>query len=191
MAPFNSQIKLHKDKFFIVDLSNTLRCFSIKDGKELWNIETENSLIRSQKKLSMVIVNNVLYFKNSIGDISAVELNEGELIWQIPTQSNLIYQSAFSLETSEIISDSNNLFFSNQITANKDNIIVSTDPYLYVLDFKLTFTINGLTYKETLFNTFSNIKITAGGLEYKSGDVVKINSSIFKIIDKGLAFEFS
>jgi hypothetical protein len=50
----------------------------------------------------------------------------------------------------------------------------------FVLDFKLTFTINGLTYKETLFNTFSNIKITAGGLEYKSGDVVKINSSIFK-----------
>jgi outer membrane protein assembly factor BamB len=51
-----------------------LRCFSLKDGKELWNIKTENSLIRSQKKLSMVIVNDLLYFKNSIGDISAVDI---------------------------------------------------------------------------------------------------------------------
>ena len=37
--------------------------------------KTENTLIKSQKKLSMVIVDEVIYFNNSIGDISAVELN--------------------------------------------------------------------------------------------------------------------
>ena len=113
LAPFNSQIKIYEDKFFIVDLSNTLRCFSIKDGKELWNIKTENSLIRSQKKLSMVIINNKIYFNNSIGDISAVDIEKGELLWQLPTQSSLIYESAFSLQTSDLISDNENLFFSN------------------------------------------------------------------------------
>ncbi len=113
LAPFNSQIKIYNDKFFIVDYSNTLRCFSIKDGKELWNIETENSLIRSQKKLSMVIVNGMIYFNNSIGDISAVDIEKGELIWQLPTQSSLIYESAFSLETSDIVTDTKSLFFSN------------------------------------------------------------------------------
>ena len=113
LAPFNSQIKIYDNKFFIVDFSNTLRCFSIKDGKELWNIKTENSLIRSQKKLSMVIVNELLYFNNSIGDISAVDISKGELLWQLPTQSSLIYESAFSLETSDIITDSKTLFFSN------------------------------------------------------------------------------
>jgi len=112
-APFNSQIKIYDDKFFIVDYSNTLRCFSIKDGKELWNIKTENSLIRSQKKLSLVIVNGLIYFNNSIGDISAVDIDRGELLWQLPTQSSLIYESAFSLETSDIVTDSNALFFSN------------------------------------------------------------------------------
>ena len=112
-APFNSQIKIYQDKFFIIDFSNTLRCFSLKDGKELWNIETENSLIRSQKKLSMVIVNDQLYFKNSIGDISAVDIKKGELLWQLPTQSSLIYEAAFSLETSDLITDGNSLFFSN------------------------------------------------------------------------------
>ena len=113
IAPFNSQIKIYKDKFFVIDLSNTLRCFSIKDGNEIWNVKTENSLIRSQKKLSMVIVDEKIYFNNSVGDISAVDINKGELLWQLPTQSSLIYESAFSLETSDIISDKISLFFSN------------------------------------------------------------------------------
>ena len=113
LAPFNSQIKIHKNKFFIIDFSNTLRCFSLEDGKELWNIKTENSLIRSQKKLSMVIVKNLLYFKNSIGDISAVDIKDGDLLWQLPTQNSAIYDSSFSLETSDLITDGNTLFFSN------------------------------------------------------------------------------
>jgi len=113
LAPFNSQIKIYKDKFFIVDFSNTLRCFSLKDGTELWNVKTQNSLIRSQKKLSIVIVKDKIFFNNSIGDISAVDLNKGELLWQLPTQSSLIYESAFSLKNSEMITDNAALFFSN------------------------------------------------------------------------------
>ena len=113
LAPFNSQIKIYNDKFFIIDLSNTLRCFSIKSGEELWNIKTESSLIKSQKKLSMVIINDFLYFNNSIGDVSAVNINQGELLWQLPTQSSLIYESSFSLESSDIITDGKTLFFSN------------------------------------------------------------------------------
>jgi outer membrane protein assembly factor BamB len=113
LAPFNSQIKIHEDKFFIIDFSNTLRCFSLKDGSELWNIKTQNSLIRSQKKLSLVIIEDKIFFNNSIGDISAVDLNKGELLWQLPTQSSLIYESSFSLESSDIIANNNTLFFSN------------------------------------------------------------------------------
>ena len=118
LAPFNSQIKIYKDKFFIVDFSNTLRCFSIKNGDELWNIKTEDSLIKSQKKLSMVIVKEKIIFNNSIGDVSAVDLNTGELLWQLPTQSTTIFESSFSLETSEIITDGKILYFSN----NKNQI---------------------------------------------------------------------
>ena len=84
LAPFNSQIKIYKDKFFIIDFSNTLRCFSIKTGKEIWNIKTENSLIRSQKKLSMVIVDDLLYFNNSIGDISAVNIRRVNYLGNYP-----------------------------------------------------------------------------------------------------------
>ncbi len=112
-APFNSQIKIFDDKFFVIDYSNTLRCFSIQNGSELWNIKTEKSLIRSQKKLSMVIIDKKIFFNNSVGDISAVDINKGELLWQLPTQNTLIYESAFSLQTSDIITDKKSLFFSN------------------------------------------------------------------------------
>ncbi len=113
LAPFNSQIKIYKDKFFIVDFTNTLRCFSIKNGEELWNFQTETPLIRSQKKLSIVIIKDTVYFNNSLGDISAININNGELFWQLPTKSNLVYESSFSLETSDLIADQNNLYFSN------------------------------------------------------------------------------
>ena len=112
-APFNSQIKIYKDKFFIIDFENILRAYSIADGREIWNIKTENSLVRSQKKLSMVIIKDKVYFNNSLGDISAVEIETGELIWQRPTQSTLTYDEGYFLKTSDIIADAQTLFFSN------------------------------------------------------------------------------
>ena len=42
-SPFNSQIKILDDKFFVVDDSNILNCFSIKDGEKLWSFKTEKT----------------------------------------------------------------------------------------------------------------------------------------------------
>ena len=114
-APFNSQLKIYKDKFFVVDFENTLRCFSIKDGTEIWKIKTESSLIRSQKKLSLVIIDEKVYFNNSLGDISAVDIKSGDLLWQKPTQSTLVYDQGFFLKTSDLIADGNSLYFSNNM----------------------------------------------------------------------------
>ena len=113
LAPFNSQIKIYKNKFFVVDFDNTLRSYSIKDGSEIWNVKTENSLIRTQKKLSIVIIEDKVYFNNSIGDINAVDINSGELVWQIPTQSSLVYDESFYLKTSDMITTRDTIFFSN------------------------------------------------------------------------------
>ena len=176
-APFNSQIKIYKDKFYIIDFTNTLKCFSLKNGKELWSFQTERALIRSQKKLSIVIVKDIVYFNNSLGDISAVNANDGDLIWQLPTQKSTLYESSFSLETSDIIADENNLFFSNnnnqffsidinsggfkwETTVNSNLrptlignflISVSLDGYLIIID-KITGNIMKVT---DIFNNFN------------------------------------
>jgi outer membrane protein assembly factor BamB len=112
-APFNSELKVYKDRFFIIDYQDILRAYSIKDSKEIWNVKTDNSLIRTQKKLSMVIVKDKIYFNNSLGDISAVDVKSGELLWQNPTQSKLTFDESFFLKTSDIIADKQTLYFSN------------------------------------------------------------------------------
>ena len=48
-SPYNSQIKIFKNKFYVVDANNVLHCYSIKDGKEIWNFKTDKPLIKSQK----------------------------------------------------------------------------------------------------------------------------------------------
>ena len=112
-APFNSQVKIYKDKFFAIDFENILRCYSIKDGTELWQVKTDQSFIKSQKKLSLVIVDNNVYFNNSIGDVSAVNIASGDLLWQTPTQSSGIYEEAFFLKTSDLIANNNSILLSN------------------------------------------------------------------------------
>ena len=113
MAPFNSQIKIYKDKFFVVDFENIIRCFSLKDGTEIWNVKTEKSFIKSQQKLSLIISNNRVVFVNTLGDVSSIDINTGSLLWQTPTQSSAIYENSFSLKNSDIIVENNNIYFSN------------------------------------------------------------------------------
>ncbi len=116
-APFNSQIKILNDKFFVVDFENILRCFSMKDGSEVWNYKTEKSFIKSQQKLSLIIKNDKLVFINTLGDLSSIDINTGNLVWQTPTQSSSIYENYFSLKNSDIIYENEMIYFSN----NKNN----------------------------------------------------------------------
>ena len=113
IAPFNSQVKIFKDKFFVVDFENILRCFSIKNGKEIWNFKTEKSFIKSQQKLSLIINNNKVVFINTLGDISSIDIETGNLVWQIPTQSSTIYENYFTIKNSDLISANNTIYFSN------------------------------------------------------------------------------
>ena len=112
-SPFNSQIKIYKDMFFIIDLNNVLRCLSIKDGKEFWNVKGDNTFIKSQKKLSIIIVKDVLYFNDSAGNITAINISDGNMLWQTPTQSSTIFEDTFLLRTSHIIANQEMIVFSN------------------------------------------------------------------------------
>ena len=111
-SSFNSQIKIKDDKIFIVDMENTLRCFYKKNGEILWSAPTELTVISSQKKQSLVLVENLVIFTNSIGDLTAVDSNNGEIIWQTPTQV-LGGSQHITLKNSEIVSDGETIFISN------------------------------------------------------------------------------
>jgi len=113
IVPFNSNIKIKDNAFYVVDYKNILRSISIQDGSEIWNLKTEESLTKSNTKISIALDEKNIYFNNSIGDITAVDIKSGQLVWQLPTQNNNISQNAFQLSSSELVINENTIFFSN------------------------------------------------------------------------------
>ena len=114
-SAFNSEIKVYEDYFFVVDYENNLRCFSTKDGQEIWKVSTENSLLKSQKKLSIVIHKNKVFFNNSIGDITAVNIDSGNLQWIVPTLKNTNYSSNYFLKISNLLASGDSIYFSTNM----------------------------------------------------------------------------
>ena len=112
-SSFNSDIKVFKDNFYTIDFDNIIRSISSKNGNEIWNFQTENSFIKSEKKLSIVIKDEIIFFVNNLGDVTALDVYNGSLVWQTPTQTNTIYQNAFSLENSDLVFENNTIYFSN------------------------------------------------------------------------------
>ena len=110
---FISELKIDGDKFYAVDSDNTLNCFSIKNGDVLWKFRTENKLIKTQKKLSIVIDLNSVYFNNSKGDIYSLNKISGNLNWIYLGESQLSSAKTFFVKTSQLVIDEQNLYFSD------------------------------------------------------------------------------
>ncbi len=173
-SPFNSEIKVYKDKFYAVDLENTIHCFSINDGEKIWSYKTDNFFIKSPKKLSIVVDDNIVYFNNSIGDITAINAEMGKIIWQYPTQNNQIYGDSFLLKNSDLVINQNSIFFSNNknefYSINKKNGILNwkqeINSYLRPI------------FIESIFVTITNEGLFLAG-EIESGNIIRINN-IFK-----------
>jgi outer membrane protein assembly factor BamB len=173
-SSFNSQIKIYKDIFFVVDLENVLRCYSLIDGTEVWNLPTDKTFTKSQKRLSLVVIDDKVFFNNSIGDISAVDIKTGNLIWQIPTQSDAIYEDVFSLKTSDLIATPYSILFSNN-----QNELLSINIKSGTLDWKSQINSN---IKSTLIENLL-FSITMEGFlvvtESRSGNIIRV-TDIFK-----------
>ncbi len=193
-SPFNSQIKTYNDKFLVVDFKNILRCYSVETGKELWNVKSGDTFLKSEKRLSLIVVDNYVYFNNSFGDILAVDINTGERIWETPTQNSSIYENAFFLKTSDLIANQKSIIFSNnknefysldlktgilnwkqKINSNLRSTIinelifaVSNEGYLFVIDFN-----NGNILRVT--NVFNNLKKKRGKDVLPEGFIVGID----------------
>ena len=111
--PFNSEIKRGKNKIFVVDYKNTLRCYNINDGSECWNLPTEDSFTISSSNFSLIIDGELIIFTNSIGDVTAVDIDSGLITWQLPTQSSSIINETYNFKVSKLVSDNESIYFSN------------------------------------------------------------------------------
>ena len=112
-ASFNSELKIYDDKIFLIDVDNNIRCFSLKKGSEIWSFGTQKSFLKSKRKLSLVIQNGLVIFIDTFGDISALDINSGSLVWQAQTINEDIFESSFLLKSSRLVYDKETIFISN------------------------------------------------------------------------------
>ena len=178
-SSFNSQIKIFENKAFVIDMENQLRCFSLETGEILWSVKTQQSLLRSQKKQSLILKDDKVYFTNSIGDVTAVNTSNGNIVWQAPTQSNISFGSTFFLKLSDIVSDETSIFFSD----NNDQFY-SLDLLTGSINWKQDFSSD---IRPALIDDYL-ITISENGLliimNKKTGQIIRINDLYKNIKDK-------
>ena len=112
-SPFNSEIKIYGDKIFLIDFENIIRCISLESGKEIWSFGTDKTYIKSQRKLSLIIHKEIVIFIDTMGDINALDIKTGNLIWQSQTVNEAIFENTFLLKTSKLVLDDQTIYVSN------------------------------------------------------------------------------
>ena len=169
-SPFNSQIKIFKNKFYVVDANNVLHCYSLKNGEEIWNFKTDKPLIKSQKKNSLIIKKNNIIFNNSVGDITAVNSETGELVWQAPTQSKKIYDESMFFKNSDLISAKNSILFSNN---NNGFFSLDADSGLVNWKQKINSNVRPVFFNNLIFTITNESYLVV--IDNESGNLIRSN----------------
>jgi outer membrane protein assembly factor BamB len=194
--PFNSEIKRSKNKIFVVDYKNTLRCYNIHDGSECWNLPTEDSFTISSSNFSLIIDGELIIFTNSIGDVTAVDIDSGLITWQLPTQSSSIINETYNFKVSKLVSDNESIYFSNNknefysidVKTGTTNWINEINSNLTpIISGNLIFTVSNEGYLHVIEKNNGNIiRISDLYLDYKIKKRKNVKPIGFAIGDKKL-----
>jgi len=194
--PFNSEIKRSKNKIFVVDYKNTLRCYNIHDGSECWNLPTEDSFTISSSNFSLIIDGKLIIFTNSIGDVTAVDIDSGLITWQLPTQSSSIINETYNFKVSKLVSDNESIYFSNNknefysidVKTGTTNWINEINSNLTpIISGNLIFTVSNEGYLHVIEKNNGNIiRISDLYLDYKIKKRKNVKPIGFAIGDKKL-----
>ncbi len=119
--PFRSNIKISGTNIITADQNNTLYIINKLNGTQLKFIPTEETTIKSEFINSLALYKDSLIYLNTFGSLYSINNQNFQINWYLNfTQS---FESSVS-----------SLFYSNPIFVSKEKIIVSTDPYLYIIN---------------------------------------------------------
>ncbi len=177
-SPFNSQIKSYNNNFYLIDSNNVLRSISVIDGEENWKVKTDSFIIQSKKRLSIVLTSDNVFFINKVGDITAVDISTGNLLWQTPTQDTAVHAGSFSVSNSDLVLDKRTLFVSN----NKNGFF-SIDIMGGVINWKqdLLSITRPIIIQNLIFTVTLDGKLVV--LEKKTGKIIRI-TNLFENLKK-------
>lgn len=119
--PFRSNFKISKNKIFIANQDNILNIIDKSNGQKLKTIPTEQVVLKNEFSNSLANNNKSLFYLNTFGSIYSINNKNLNLEWFVS-----LNQSSNKNFTS--------LFFAHPIIVHKKNLIVSTEPNLYILN---------------------------------------------------------
>ena len=119
--PFRSNLKIIKNKIIAANQNNDLYYINIKTGDSLKIIPTEENQIKNKFINNLSSTEDNLFFLNTYGSLYSIDNNSMRINWFINLNQTLDLNPS-------------NLFMGSQLIANKKNIIVSSNRFLYVLD---------------------------------------------------------
>ncbi len=119
--PFRSNIKIYGNTIITADQNNVLNIFNRLNGTQLKFIPTEETTVKNDFINSLALYKNTLIYLNTFGSLYSINSKNFQINW-------------FANFKQSLDLDPTNLFYSNPVIISKDKIIVSTDPYLYLLN---------------------------------------------------------
>ena len=119
--PFRSNLKIYKEKILLADQDNSIYIIDKFNGNKIKTIPTEEVTLKNNFINSLALDNEKLFYLNTFGSLYSLNSDENKFNWFINLNQSLDPNTS-------------NLFFSNPIIQFKNHIIVSTDPYLYIVN---------------------------------------------------------
>ena len=164
--PFRSNIKIFGNKIITAGQNNILHILNKFNGMQLKFIPTEETDIKTDFVNSLALYRDSIIYLNTFGSLYSINSQNLKINWF----ANL--KQSFDLNTT-------NLFYSNPVVVFKDKIIVSTDPYLYLLNIN-----NGSIIFKTSITSIVKPMISGNNLFIITKDnlLVCININTGKII---------
>ena len=173
---FISQIKVDRDRIYVLDANNIFTCYSLSNGKKIWEFKGETKLINSQQQTSVIINEESVIFNNSKGEIISLDKMSGNLNWLTPTIEYGESLQSFLVKNSDLVLNDNSIYFSNN-----NNSFFSLDVNLGLVNWKQS--INSYLRPVIIDNIV--LTISPKGylyiLEKKSGNIIRSTDIFYNL----------
>ena len=178
--PFRSNLKITGNKIILADQDNTLYILDKRNGEKIKSLPTEQIVLKNNFENSISNNNKLIFFLNTYGSLYSIDSKNNRIEWFVNLNPSL------NLNTSS-------LFNANPIILHQEKVIVSTYPYLYILDAnngsitlkkKINSIIKPIASGENLFLLTNDyllvcINLNNGKIKYS----ININKKVAKFLD--------
>ncbi len=121
---FNSNIKIHNNKIFILNQDNKLYLISEENGNQILGLETFPSFLKTkyETNISLDVENNNVFFITSNGELYSINYSSNNINWL----SNIFSKNSSGSElfySSPIVNSNGKIYFSSSVSTYSINSI--------------------------------------------------------------------